>query len=113
MKDEISSRDNSKPIINIIINIQNSDEPGAHWSAFHKGAVFNIDDKTFVHFWYDSYGCPPDVEIIKKFGKGSIAASMIKIKNLEQLVHAIDFIFSLLYKGHSKSSCARCLNSGN
>ena len=50
MKDEIKDINISKPIINIIINIQNSDEPGAHWSAFHKGAAFNIDDKTFIHF---------------------------------------------------------------
>ena len=40
MKDEIKDIDISKPIINLILNIQNSDEPGAHWSVFHKGAVF-------------------------------------------------------------------------
>ena len=43
MKDEIkdvcynATQEHRKPIINLITNIQNSDEPGAHWSAFHKG----------------------------------------------------------------------------
>ena len=73
MKDEIKHIDNNKPIINLITNIQNSNEPGAHWSAFHKDDNKNF--KNFKHFWYDSYGRPPDQEIITKFGKGTIIAS--------------------------------------
>ena len=75
MKDEIKDIDSSKPVLNLITNIQSSNEPGAHWSAFHKGTEFTAFDKAFKHFWYDSYGRPPDEEIIKKFSKGSIIAS--------------------------------------
>ena len=75
MKDEIKSIDASKPTINLITNIQSSDEPGAHWSCFHKGREVTVFGKTFKHFWYDSYGRPPDQEIIDKFGQGSILAS--------------------------------------
>ena len=75
MKDEIEDMDESKLVLNLITNIQSSDEPGAHWSAFHKGTEFTVFDKAFKHFWYDSYGRPPDDEIIKKFGQGSIIAS--------------------------------------
>ena len=75
MKDEINDIDSSKPVLNLITNIQSSDKPCAHWSAFHKGTKFAAFDKAFKHFWYDSYGRPPDEEIIKKFGQGSIIAS--------------------------------------
>ena len=75
MKDEIKDIDSSKPVLNLITNIQSSDEPGAHWSAFHKGTEFAAFDKAFQHFWYDSYDRPPDEEITKKFGQGSIIAS--------------------------------------
>ena len=74
MKDEIKDIDSSKPVLNLITNIQNFDEPSAHWSAFHKGTEFAAFDKVFKHFWYDSYG-RPDEEIIKRFGQGSIIAS--------------------------------------
>ena len=59
MKDEIEDMDESKLVLNLITNIQNF-EPGAHWSAFHKGTEFAAFDKAFKHFWYDSYGRPPD-----------------------------------------------------
>ena len=75
MKDEIKSIDPSKTTINLITNIQSSDEPGAHWSCFHKGHQVTVFGKTFKHLWYDSYGRPPDQEIIDKFGQGSILAS--------------------------------------
>ena len=42
MKDEIEDMDESKPVLNLITNIQNSDEPGAHWSAFYKGTTFKV-----------------------------------------------------------------------
>ena len=74
MKDEIKDID-FKPNLNLITNIECSDKSGAHWSAFHKGAKFTAFDKAFNHFWYDSYGRPPDQEIIDKFGQGSIIAS--------------------------------------
>ena len=74
MKDEVKDQ-HCDALVNLITNIQESDEPGAHWSAFHKGFEFTAFDKSFKHFWYDSYGRPPDKEIIKKFGKGSIIAS--------------------------------------
>ena len=33
------------------------------------------EDGNLIHTWYDSYGRPPDEEIIKKFGQGSTTAS--------------------------------------
>ena len=75
MKDDIENINTFKPIINLITNIQTSDEPGAHWSCFHKGVKFTVFDKAFKHYWYDSYGRPPDQEIINKFGQGSILTS--------------------------------------
>ena len=75
MKDEIKQIDNTKPIINLITNIQVSDEPGAHWSGFHKGPEGNMFGKRFRHYWYDSYGRPPDEEVIQQFGRGTILAS--------------------------------------
>ena len=74
MKDEIKGIDCSKNL-NLITNIECSDKSGAHWSAFHKGVKFTVFDKAFNHYWYDSYGRPPDQEIIDKFGQGSIIAS--------------------------------------
>ena len=38
MKDEIKNID-VKPLMNIICNIENSFEDGAHWSCFHKQSV--------------------------------------------------------------------------
>ena len=46
-----------------------------HIGVPFKGTEFAAFDKAFKHFWYDSYGRPPDEEIIKKFGQGSIIAS--------------------------------------
>ena len=44
-------------------------------APFTRELLFKFDkDKTFKHFWYDSYSSPPDKEIIKKFGQGSIIA---------------------------------------
>ena len=65
----------SKSVLNLITNIQSSDEPGAHWSTLHKGTEFVAFDKAFKHLWYDSYGRPPDEEIVKKFGQRSNIAS--------------------------------------
>ena len=77
VKDEIKDIDSSKQVLNLITNIQNFNKPGAHWSAFHKETEFAAFDKAFKHFWYDSYGRPPDEEIIKNFGQGSIASLYI------------------------------------
>jgi len=51
MIDEIRACSIKKPI-NIIVNIDNSNERGSHWSCFHK----TINDKKF---FFDSYGLPP------------------------------------------------------
>ena len=75
MKDEIKDLGSSKPVLNLITNMQSSDEPGPHWSAFHKRTEFAAFDKAFKHIWYDSYSRPPDKEIIRKLGQRSIKAS--------------------------------------
>ena len=79
MKDEIKNID-VKPLMNIICNIENSFEDGAHWSCLHvsESPQSGCLDK---HFWFDSFGRPPDQEIINKFGKGTILASNFKIQD--------------------------------
>ena len=59
MIDEIGSSNIKEPI-NIIVNIESSKENGAHWSAFHKS-------KNGKKYFFDSYGLPPQKEIINKF----------------------------------------------
>ena len=71
MRDEIKEQ-KVKPLMNIICNIEQSYENGAHWSAFYKAGK--------THIWFDSYGRPPDEEIINKFGKGTILSSNYKIQ---------------------------------
>ena len=42
---------------------------------FTRELSLQLSIKPSKHFWYDSYGRPPDEEIIKKFGQGNIIAS--------------------------------------
>ena len=73
MKDEIKDI-KIKSLMNIICNIENSFEDGAHWSCLY----YNVKNKNSI--WFDSYGRPPDQEIIDKFGKGTILSSNFKIQ---------------------------------
>ncbi len=58
MIDEIKSCNMTLPI-NIIVNIETSKDQGAHWSCFHQSKINKC--------YFDSYGLPPQKEIIKKF----------------------------------------------
>jgi hypothetical protein len=51
---------NMKLPINIIVNIDDSNGKGIHWSCFHQSIKGE-------KIYFDSYGCPPQKEIIEKF----------------------------------------------
>ena len=57
------------PIINIIVNIETTKDNGAHWSCYHQ----NGKNK----FYFDSYGLPPQKEIINKFKSPILANDFI------------------------------------
>lgn len=60
MIDEIKNCNKTLPI-NIIVNIQTTDQKGIHWSCFHQS-------KKGKKYWFDSYGLDPQKEIIETFG---------------------------------------------
>jgi len=57
MRDEIKHLPRNKLPLNVITNINSSQERGVHWSAF------NIIDNKKVYF-FDSFGLPPTKEIL-------------------------------------------------
>ena len=69
MIDEIKNANKTLPI-NIIVNIQKSNQKGIHWSCFHQSIKGE-------RYWFDSYGLDPEKEIIKTFGTPILSSTFI------------------------------------
>ena len=94
MIDEIKNCNMTLPI-NIIVNIETSKDQGAHWSCFHHSkstAVYDSINKCY----FDSYGLPPQKEIIKKF-KSPIIVNDFIIQDFNTKICG-QFCLYVLYK---------------
>ena len=58
MRDELETKLLQLNPLNIIINIHESNQKGAHWSLIHKNSSLK------KAFFFDSYGLPPTEEVI-------------------------------------------------
>ena len=109
MRDEIKETAslNFKKPINIITNINNSDENGSHWSAFHKKDE-NVFDSVPQKFWFDSYGSPVLEEIVQTF-KSPILGNTSKFQEFNTS-YCGQLSFYFLYKiNNGKSMEEICL----
>ncbi len=66
MKDELNFE--TKFPVNLIVNIQSSEYKGIHWGCLY---IHHIDDKLNA-FFFDSYGLPPQNEVIQFLKQNNI-----------------------------------------
>ena len=51
---------------------------GTHWVLFHTGGALHTRGASHDKFYFDSYGCPPPVNVINQIGKGTYSEYKIQ-----------------------------------
>jgi hypothetical protein len=103
-KDEVYNLKNQ----NYIINLNNSTEPGSHWVAL-------IKSKNDLLYYWDSYGMPPLIEILK-INKNKIFYNKYNIQDIKDEncgYYCIWFIYHMKLYNNDYKKCLKIFVNNN